>query len=263
MSSKKKKKAPEKEPNLERWLVSYADFITLLFAVFTTLYAMSTVNQRKVEQVRRSIRSSFGYAIASAPPMNVIQSTDLYPIPEAPSARETQSASFHSPYADTSEFSRIKKKLQHQLAHSGLRNEVKLTVDERGLHISLKEAGFFASGSAKLEPEALPVLDRIAASLAGYANDISVEGFTDNVPIHSKTFASNWELSTARATDIVHYLIDRHHLNGARLSATGYGPYRPIADNHTEAGRRLNRRVDIVLLSRQGALCEPHAKIKD
>lgn len=250
---KKKAKKPEKEPNLERWLVSYADFITLLFAVFTTLYAMSAVNKRKVEQVRRSIRSSFGYSIASAPSMNIIESTVINPIPEVPNM---PAASAALPYASASDLSRIRGQLQQQLSAS-IRQDVRITLNKRGLRISLLEAGFFASGSAKLQPDALPALDRIASALAGYANNIRVEGYTDNVPIHTAAFPSNWELSTARATNIVHYLINHHHFRGARLSAIGYGEYHPIASNRTAAGRKLNRRVDILMLSQKDKRPKP------
>lgn len=260
MKKGRKKHAHEKEPNLERWLVSYADFITLLFAVFTTLYAMSVTDDQKVEEVKKSIQNAFGYSLgftsSSAPVMNVIESTDFGAIPEvmeaAPPAPEAETT-----YADVLEFARIREEVKGQLASFGVEKDVKITINERGLVISLKEAGFFASGSATLQQDALPLLDRIAASLAGQANTIRVEGHTDNVPVRSQVFASNWELSTSRATNVVRYLIDRHQFKGNMLSATGYGEYHPVADNKTEAGRRQNRRVDIVMLSRKAAQAEP------
>lgn len=256
--SKKKKKAAEKEPNLERWLVSYADFITLLFAVFVTLYAMSMVDKKKVQEVRHSIQTSFGYPVTTSPGPHLIPGADLSIIPGAPELPTRGQAETPNGYfADAPEFNRIKDKLQSQLAQGGMANQVKFTVDQRGLVVSLKAGGFFDSGSDQLQPAAIPVLDSIADSLKGYTNNIRVEGHTDNVPVHSKAFPSNWELSTARATNIVHYLIEKHHYKGSRLSATGYGEYRPVADNSKEAGRQLNRRVDIVLLSQKGAQGEP------
>jgi chemotaxis protein MotB len=119
--------------------------------------------------------------------------------------------------------------------------------------ISLKEAGFFPSGTARIQAEALPLLDRIVTSISRYASTLRVEGHTDNVPVNSPVFPSNWELSTARANSLVHYLIEKHGFLGSTLSVTGYGEYRPIADNDSEDGRKLNRRVDIVILSRKGA----------
>lgn len=254
MSRPKKKKAHEKEPNLERWLVSYADFITLLFAVFVMLYAMSIVDQKKMEEVQASIQSSFSGPQTLTPALKVIGNKDFGLIPEAveqpaqpPPQDEAASA------AEAQEFSQIKKEVEDNLQGYGAKNEVQLTINERGLVISLKEAGFFPSGTAKVQPEALPLLDKIATSISHYANTIRIEGHTDNVPVNSPAFPSNWELSTARANSLVHYLIEKHGFQGAKLSVTGYAEYRPIADNASEEGRKLNRRVDIVMLSRKGA----------
>jgi len=253
-------KAHEKEPNLERWLVSYADFITLLFAVFVMLYAMSIVDQKKVEEVKAAIQSSFGYFDSSAPALKVIESIDGGLIPEIMPEPVTPEEEESTSYAEALEFGKIKDEIQAQLKQFGADGEVKLTVTERGLVISLKEAGFFDSGSALVQPAALPRLNEIATSISGYANAFRVEGHTDNIPIKSPIFASNWELSTARATNIVHHLIERCQFSGDKLSATGYGEYRPIDTNATEAGRRKNRRVDIVMLSRQSALAEPSSQ---
>ncbi|MDG4474748.1 OmpA/MotB family protein [Thiovibrio frasassiensis] len=254
MSRPKRKKAHEKEPNLERWLVSYADFITLLFAVFVMLYAMSIVDQKKMEEVQASIQSSFSGPQTLTPALKVIGNKDFGLIPEVveppvpPQSQEEVSSA-----AEAQEFSQIKQDIQNNLQEYGGKNEVQLTVNERGLVISLKEAGFFPSGTAQVQPGALPLLDKIATSISRYANTLRIEGHTDNVPVKSPTFPSNWELSTARANSIVHYLMEKHGFMGAKLSVTGYGEYRPIADNATEEGRKLNRRVDIVMLSRKGA----------
>lgn len=253
----KRKKTHEKEPNLERWLVSYADFITLLFAVFVTLFAMSVADQQKVQEVKVSIQSAFGMGQSTAPAFKVIESPVGDAFPRLSELPVTPQASEEISYAEAEEFVQMKNEIQAGLKESGAQSKVSLTVDERGLVISLKEAGFFASGSAVVQPEALPLLDEIAGSISGYANAFRIEGHTDNVPVRSSTFPSNWELSTARATNIVHALIERHKFPGSRLSATGYGEYRPIAENTTEAGRRKNRRVDIVMLSSKGALGEP------
>ncbi len=256
----RRKNTHEKEPNLERWLVSYADFITLLFAVFVTLYAMSIVDKKKVEQVQASILSSFGIAANAASPVNVVDSSQLAPLPSSPAETAGETAGSESPYAEGEEFDRIKKEILDRLTADGARNEVKITVNERGLVISLKEAGFFASGSASMQPEALPVLHEIAKAIKGYANTFRVEGHTDNVPVRNQEFLSNWELSTTRALTIVHYLVDRQNLPPDRLSVAGYGEYRPIADNATAEGRRKNRRVDIVMLSREGSQGEPRQR---
>ncbi|HCC55306.1 MAG TPA: flagellar basal body stator protein MotB [Desulfobulbaceae bacterium] len=257
MNRLKKKKEPEKEPNLDRWLVSYADFITLLFAVFGMLYAMSIVDQKKMDEVQASIQTSFSYNQISPPPPKVIGNKDFGLIPEVsdqpgPSLSQDESSSL----AEAQEFNQVRKEVQSNLQEYEAKNQVQLTINERGLVISLKEAGFFPSGTARVQTQALPLLDRIATTISRSGNSFRIEGHTDNVPVKSSIFPTNWELSVARANSIVHYLIEKHGFKGDKLSVVGYGEYRPLADNATDEGRKLNRRVDIVMLSQKGALGE-------
>ncbi|MFZ5776245.1 MAG: OmpA family protein [Thermodesulfobacteriota bacterium] len=254
----RRKQAAEKEPNLERWLISYADFITLLFAVFVTLYAMSVVDNAKVEAVKSSIQSSFGVT-QEGPVFSVIDSPALDKVVVVPERPPEAGGSARGAFAGAEEFGRIQGQLVSQLAQEKDQGAVDVAVTERGLVVSLKEGGVFASGSATLQPQAIPRLNEVAKALGGYANAIRVEGHTDNVPVASGGFASNWELSSARANAVVQFLISKRGIPGAKLSATGYGEYRPVADNSTEDGRRRNRRVDIVLLSSQGSMGEPGA----
>ena len=138
--------------------------------------------------------------------------------------------------------------LQDALHHEIALHEVALHREADGLVISLREFGFFDSGSATIKPEALPALDRIASILAIRTCRLRIEGHTDNVPIHTAQMASNWELSTARATELVRLLIIRYRFAPERLSAAGYAEYHPVASNLTAQGRAQNRRVDIVIL---------------
>jgi chemotaxis protein MotB len=257
---RKRQKKPEKEPNHERWLISYADFITLLFAVFVMLYAMSQTDKNKVDQLVASLRESFGYVKtgASAKKLNLTESTDLRTIPSVrmetltPGLRQSQEES--SPvltHAAMKEFLEIKAAIENNLRKYGAQNKVNVDITRRGLVVSLKEAGFFDSGNATVKEESLQLLAMVARSLAGYSNPVRIEGNTDNVPINSGKYKSNWELSTARATNIVHYLIDNYKFLPAKISAVGYGEFRPMADNGTDAGRVRNRRVDIVLLAKE------------
>jgi chemotaxis protein MotB len=263
----RRKKKPEPHANHERWLVSYADFITLLFAVFVTLFAMSQTDKRKVEEVIASLRESFGYAKSS--PMskvNVLDSTELSQIPaiSAPAARgdmqpsmpfsKTTKQQYH---AEEKDFKKARASLEAYLLKNGMQDKVSLEIDRRGLVISLKEAGFFDSGSAEIRVSSYPLLAKIAESLSDYNNDIRVEGHTDNVPINTPAFPSNWELSTARATNIVRHLVYYYKFAPQKLSATGYAEYRSVADNSTKEGREKNRRVDIVVLSSDGERGEP------
>jgi len=260
----RKKHKQEKSPNPERWLISYADFITLLFAVFVTLYAISQVDRQKVEEVAVSVRGSFGYEqhrSGSVVP-SLVETVDLRPPPPVvvtqppPASPEAVAPGI---LAEAEQLASLKDGVTGVLMTSGARDKVKVSTDRRGLVVSLKEAGFFASGSAMIRPEALPLLQEIAKLLADSTSPIRIEGHTDNVPVHSVAFPSNWELSTARATNLVHYLVDTMYFKPTRLTAVGYGEFRPIADNADEAGRASNRRVDLVLLSSEGEKGEPLA----
>jgi chemotaxis protein MotB len=256
----KRHKKPEKEPNHERWLISYADFITLLFAVFVTLYAMSQTDKRKMDQLVASLRESFGYVKtgASSEKLNLTESTDLRTIPSirmevlTPGLRHSQKV--ESPvlnHASLKEFREIKANIEGSLQKYGAQNKVNVDITKRGLVVSLKEAGFFDSGDATVKQGSLQLLAMVGRSLAGYSNPVRIEGNTDNVPINSGKYQSNWELSTARATNIVHYLINNYNFRPGKISAVGYGEFRPMADNGTIAGRAKNRRVDIVLLAKE------------
>jgi chemotaxis protein MotB len=143
----------------------------------------------------------------------------------------------------------LQAELQQALQHEISLHTVALHREIEGLVISLREFGFFDSGSAALKPSALPALDRIASILAVRACRLRIEGHTDNVPIHTAQMASNWELSTARSTELVRLLILRYRFSPARLAAAGYAEYHPIASNDTAQGRAQNRRVDVVILS--------------
>lgn len=256
-----RKQKHEKEPNLERWLVSYADFITLLFAVFVTLYAMSQTDKKKAEQVVESLRESFGYSKSSAAKPSVIEAGNINIVPSLrPSPQTTRVMGRNGKvktHAAEKDFKAIKASIEAYLIKAGAQDKVNVEMNRRGLVVSLKEAGFFDSGSAVVKQSAYELLSHVAESLSSYDNPIRVEGHTDNVPISSKTFPSNWELSTARATNLVQYLIKYYDFQPEKISAAGYGEFRPVGDNRTAEGRSKNRRVDIVLLSAEMERGEP------
>ncbi len=264
-----RKKKHEKEPNLERWLVSYADFITLLFAVFVTLYAMSQTDKQKVDQLVQSLRESFGTAksASASQKINMLGTTDLRSIPSIqpvtlipgprPQGKRGDSSGTSRTHAEEKDFREIKTAIEAYLLKNKAQDKVTMEITGRGLTISLKEAGFFDSGSAVVKQSSYPLLTKIVESLTKYNNPLRIEGHTDNVPINSRTFPSNWELSTARATNIVHYLIDYYHFPPNKISASGYGEHRPIAGNSNEEGRGKNRRVDIVMQSKESETGEP------
>jgi len=155
-----------------------------------------------------------------------------------------------SPAQVKSDLDRINRELTQTLSNQVATHTVSIHMGRDGLVISLREAGFFASGSATPKPETLPTLSQVAASLGRTPYDLRVEGHTDNVPIHTAEFDSNWELSTARATRIARIFLDQKAMPADRISAAGYAEFHPVASNETPEGRGQNRRVDLVVLPR-------------
>ncbi|MDD2365589.1 MAG: flagellar motor protein MotB [Desulfuromonadaceae bacterium] len=258
------KKEPEKHVNHERWLVSYADFITLLFAVFVVLYAMGQSDKQKVEEIMKSIQESFGMATAgaSSPKINVIDSQSITVIPSLkPEIRINPMGQSRSGQrksrAEERDFRQIKSAVEAYLLKQGAQSKVTLEITRRGLIVSLKEAGFFDSGQATIKPEAYDLINTIAEVMTQYNNPLRLEGHTDNIPISTSQFPSNWELSTARATNGLKYLLKNFDVDANKISATGYAEFRPIAENTTPEGRAKNRRVDLVMLSADAEHGEP------
>jgi chemotaxis protein MotB len=261
----RRRKRAQPHSNHERWLVSYADFITLLFAFFVVLYASSQVDKRKVGKLALAIQVAFqemGVFPASTTqipldngePMpfstvqaieNVKHNTEIGQIASHP--EDSLAANSYE-----SDLSTMQNELRDALKNEIALHEVALHRESDGLVISLKEFGFFDSGSARIKPEAVPALDRIASILAIRTCRMRIEGHTDNIPIHTNQMASNWELSTARATELIRVLITDHGFAPERLSAAGYAQYHPVASNLTAQGRAQNRRVDIVILGAPG-----------
>lgn len=224
----------------ERWLVSYADFITLLFAFFTTMYAISTVDARKLSTMVDSMQQAFDSSGMAVP-------TPKPPVPRPPGA--TSAAALTTEQRERA----LAQRLRERLAGSA----VDVEIDHRGVVVSMREAGSFPTGSADLSAVARDVLAELAATLGtDDSMALRVEGHTDDVPIQTGRFRSNWELSTARATSVVTYLVEQVGVAPRRLSAAGYGQFHPRVANASDADRARNRRVDIVILNEETAAAE-------
>ncbi len=209
----KRRRSSEDEPeNHERWLVSYADFMTLMFTFFVALYALSSVDVKKMEQFSGSLDQTF----------RVIDK----PIPLIDTKK--------------SEFMENIRKV------TGSTKDINVKNEPRGVVITFSDAVLFGSGSADLKPEVQNVLTEISKLLAVNPGKFAVEGHTDNVPISGSKYPSNWELSTARAASMVHFFIDKG-LDPGKFSVAGYAEFRPVESNATEEGRQKNRRVEIVI----------------
>ncbi len=232
------RKAPEPAhaENHERWIVSYADMLTLLFALFVVLYAISDTNPEKLTVVRTSLDKAFD--------VGVLTSTDgASPVFEgggglAPSLQDLKSNSLKLVSDDMASFA----------AETGIIGKIQVRSSADGVTISLADDLLFASASADFRPGSQDVLQRLAVLLNGLPNEVRVEGHTDNVPVNSGVFASNWELSSARATTVLRYLVDEAGVDPGRMSAVAFADTRPIGDNATAEGRALNRRADIVIV---------------
>jgi chemotaxis protein MotB len=246
-----RKRRHHEEENLERWLISYADFITLLFAFFVVMYSISSVNEGKYRVLSDTLITAFnespktlqpiqvGDDGASGDPSILQQETTTGGPPSVIELPHTG-----SPDATLGEIADNFEKTLQPLIEKDLIN---ITRDDDWVEIEINTSLLYASGSAQLEDEAIPVLRRLADILKRYPNSIQVEGFTDNLPINTYLFRSNWELSAARAASVVHLFMNEG-VEPGRMAAIGYGEYRPIADNATPEGRRKNRRVVLVIM---------------
>jgi len=275
-SAMSRKKRSEEHENHERWLVSYADFITLLFAFFVVMYSISSVNEGKYRVLSDSIVAAFRDPARSLHPIQVgdlsrtAQQPDALidrsqpvielfkvplPVPPEPQsatqrpqrpaqAREEQSESAEIDLASQQLADSIEAAMA-ELMDQGL---IQVRRDSRWIEVEINTSILFPSGSAQLSVEAEPVLRELATRLQSLTNIIHVEGFTDNVPISNFEFRSNWELSAARAASVVH-LFTRLGIDPQRMAAVGYGEYRPVASNDTAEGRASNRRVVLVIMS--------------
>ncbi|MGH2889751.1 MAG: flagellar motor protein MotB [Solirubrobacteraceae bacterium] len=256
--------------NEERWLLTYADMITLLMALFMVLFSISSVNISKYQTLQQSLKSAFsgsvlsgGRAImqsgsestkahtpATAEVPAIVPITPNIPKPVDTSAQQISKAMLAVAAArkEQQSFLKLKRELDAYARAHGFATQVQAVIEERGLVVRvLTDKLLFDSGSAALQPVGLPLLNEIGSLLnVDRRHPITVEGNTDNQPIHSAQFPSNWELSTDRATTVVRYLI-AHGVADHRLSAAGYADLHPLATNTTSAGRARNRRVDIVL----------------
>jgi chemotaxis protein MotB len=228
----------------DRWLVSYADFMTLLFAFFATMYAISSVDAKKLSTVAHALHVAFDDSAAERTSRHGVLSGGASVM-----AGEVDRAS-----GDVQAI--VARDLAAELASERL----ELIVDRRGVTVSIPEAGTFAIGRDEISETAQALVARVAGTLQGFPNAVRVEGHTDDVPIHNMRFQSNWDLSAARASRVVEFLIARG-LSPERLSATGYAEFHPRVQNASPAARASNRRIDLVILNAATSSAEEPAPV--
>lgn len=224
---KTQKKHTEHE-NTDRWLLTYADLITLLLGLFVILYGMSKIDLEKYEQVAVALGGIFG---------------------REGGVLDGRKRALEALSPLQQERNRIQQQIQNAVGNLTSKGLISMSQNERGITVHLTEELLFPSGSAELKRSSLIVLDTIASVLAKLPNDIRVEGHTDDVPIHSERFPSNWHLSVARALNTAVYIIDKYHMKPGQLSIAGYAEFRPLVPNTNAENRARNRRVDIVIVT--------------
>ncbi|SPD75219.1 OmpA/MotB domain protein [uncultured Desulfobacterium sp.] len=229
--------------NLDRWLLTYADLITLLLAFFVVMYSLSRVDAKKFGKIQEALSG-----ILNGGPAAISEGKKAIPLPDS---------------GDALNF--VKLQSVGEAIKEGAKEVEKDTlinteIAERGLIIHIMEQALFKSGSAELGPEARVVLDLMARKLKDMSNHIRIEGHTDNHPIHTAKYPSNWELSSDRSTQVLRYLTETHNFDPRKMSALGFGEFRPIADNDADDNRAKNRRVDIVVLTEQMSAAEPSSQ---
>jgi chemotaxis protein MotB len=245
----RKKRRHEEHVNHERWVISYADFVTLMFALFVAMYAISLKDHTSGKRMSESVRN----AMATGGLTNTLRVFMTKP-PKAgagsdgakddkPSIPETTDPSLVEP------FRRLNEQLKKQVDSGAIR----LRLGSRGLVITLEEKSFFPSGDDTIYSQAYPSMERVAKIIAGLPNSVRLEGHTDSVPIYTERFKNNWELSTARSIAVLQLFETKFGLDSSRFAVAGYAQNIPVAPNDTEEGRARNRRVEIVILGRQNS----------
>ena len=229
----RKKRKPD-DINTNAWMDTYADTITLLLTFFILLYSMSSTDNEKLKVIAAALKGE----ITGIP-------TKLEDTPDALEGVLEQGIGLKNPY------DALVEQVQDIINESGLTESIKIREEDTGVVLQLSESILFDTGRADLKSESTQVLDIISKLIPSIQNDIMVQGHTDNVPINSSTYKSNWELSTQRAVCVVKYFIENKGLDPTRFSATGYGEYKPLVDNTTAENRAINRRVDILIVQQK------------
>jgi chemotaxis protein MotB len=256
-----RKRKPEQHANHDRWLVSYADFITLLFAFFVVMFASAEADRGKAARVSESVRKALDDGQVTSMLSGILggakddkgKGNAMMMGPGGAQRMPTESPA--TPANLASSLDALRSALKTEIE----KGQLKITLEHRGLVVSLREASFFASGNDVVYPGTYSSIEKIAQAILQLPNLVRVEGHTDSVPIHNSRFRSNWELSAARGIATLELLTSRFGVPPGRLAVAGYADTVPLESNDTEEGRAHNRRVDVVILSNSGAEPEPKA----
>lgn len=265
---KKNNEEPEKE-NSERWLLTYSDLITLLLVFFIILYSISSVDKQKFESVISSLRQTFtggsysggngsGNGNGTGTGNDIIPSESSSPSSQPSSSPSATGGGYGNGWVtENDEMNKALIEIAKLIKEYNLENNLNVGIEKRGLVVSIKSHVLFDSGVAQINSDSMELMDRIGKLFEPLSNhQIRVEGHTDNVPINTSQYPSNWELSSARATNVLQYLIPHANLDPSKVSAVGYGEFRPKYPNDTAENRAKNRRVDIVIVKEEYSIVD-------
>jgi chemotaxis protein MotB len=242
--------------NHERWLVSYADFITLLFAFFVVMFASSQTDKAKARQISEAVEKALenGKSVGVPPSVAKILGGTVDDKGQGNAQMKgpggAQRAAKEAPPDDVVELTPSLKVLNEECKKEIQDGKIEISMEPRGLVVSLKQTAFFPSGTDLIDPNTMPVIGKLADALNAVSNPLRIEGHTDSVPIHTSRFRSNWELSAARAISMMELLASQFNVDRSRIGIVGFADNAPQASNDTPEGRARNRRVDIVIMNR-------------
>ncbi|MEW6413039.1 MAG: flagellar motor protein MotB [Candidatus Zixiibacteriota bacterium] len=240
---RRKKKDNHDSENLERWLLTYADLITLLLAFFIVMYSMSRIDAKRFGKMAEALS---GVLKGGTTVIDNLSEDEIRRGSELMKLGDLQ---------------RVQQQIEDRFKKLQRAEELQTEITERGLVVHIMESALFKEGSALLETKAMDVLDIVHEEIAGLPNHIRIEGHTDDRKINTPVFPSNWELSTARATQVVRYFVENYGIAADKMSALGYGEFRPIRPNNSIENRAMNRRVDIVILTMELSMQEPSSQL--
>ena len=251
-----RRRKPAEHENHERWLVSYADFITLLFAFFVVMFASSQTDKSKAKQISEAVEKALadGKSIGVTPTVAKVLGGTIDDKGQGNAQMRgpggAQRANKDSPPPDILELTPSLKSLSAELKDEIKAGKVEVSMEPRGLVVSLKQAAFFPSGTDAVDPSTFPIIAKLATALKDVSNPLQVEGHTDSIPIHTARFHSNWELSAARSIAMRELLATRFGVDHHRMIIVGFADTAPEESNDTPEGRAINRRVNIVILNK-------------
>lgn len=228
----------------ERWLLTYADLITLLAAFFIVMYSMSRVDAKKFGEMAEALNG-------------ILHGGNRVIIPKGSERSQTTGHGL----LELGNLKSIQRFIEEKFDKLGREGELQTEITERGLVVHIMESALFREGSAKMLPKAIDILELVYARIDNIPNHIRIEGHTDDRKVNSSKYPSNWELSASRATEVVRFFIDNYGMPPERISALGYGEYRPVRPNNSIENRSKNRRVDVVILTMELTLKEPGSQL--